>query len=130
MLVFIYAELQPDSAYTYQKPILTKIKSSFPKVNSLDVDAYSEEFLVSQACQLIEQADRCGIYFNSPDPEISLGSTIRLVEVLIRRQQKNLVILNGEHQRLERLFSNRAQLTFFKNPGEQLLFQYLKDLYS
>ena len=129
MFVFIYAELQPEPTHVYQKPILEKIKNCLFKVDCLDVDAYSGEFLISQACQVAEQAECCGVYFNCPDPDVSLGATIRLAEVLIRRQQKSLVVLQGEHQRLERLFTNRAHLTFLKNPEEVLLFQNLEDFY-
>ncbi len=129
MFVFIYAELQPEPTYVYQKPILAKIKNCFPKVDCLDVDAYSEEFLMSQACQVAEQAESCVVYFNSPESDNSLGASVRLAEVLIRRQQKSQVILQGENQRLERLFTNRDYLTFFKNPEEELLFQNLEDFY-
>ncbi|QMU30596.1 hypothetical protein [Adhaeribacter radiodurans] len=130
MFAFIYADLQFQPIFPYQKPLLIKVKNYFPKVDCLDVDSFSEEFLITHTCQVTQQAERCSIYFNCPEPDISLGATIRLAEVLIRRQQQSLVILQGEHQRLERLLTNRTQLTFFKNPEEQLLFQNLEDFYS
>lgn len=130
MPFFIYAELPNELPYSYQKPLLTKIKRHFPDVIYLDMDAHSEEFLVSQACRLVAQAEVGVIYFNSSAPETSLGATLPLAEVLIRRQEKTLVILQGPHSRLERLLINRSNLTFLNNPSEELLLEHLRDFYG
>ncbi len=130
MAAFIYAELDQDLHYSYQKPVLGQVKKQFPSLDYLDLDTFSEEFLIMQACQMIALADKCGVYFKSLEPEAPLGATLRLAEILIRRQQPTLVILQGANTRLERLFSNRPALVFFKNPEELTLQEYLDLFYA
>lgn len=130
MAAFIYLELGQAFSYSYRKPILEKVKIQFPDLDFLDLDAESEEFLVAQAGQLVQLADTCVFYLKSLDPEASLGAGLSLVEILIRRPQPTLVILQGTHNRLERLLSNRATLTFLKNVDEPMLFAHLATFYT
>jgi hypothetical protein len=126
---FIYAELGQNSHYSYHKPILGQVKKQFPDLDFLDLDTFSEEFLITQGCQMVELASKCGVYFKSLEPDAALGATLRLAEVLIRRQQPTLVILQGTHTRLERLFGNRLNLNFLKNPEELMLQEHLNLFY-
>lgn len=129
MVAFIYAELGNEINYSYQKPLLAQIKKQFPSVEYLDLDTYSDEFLITQACQMVEQANSCGIYFKILDSEAALGAILRLAEVVIRRTQNGLVVLQGSHSRLERLFSHRPTLIFLKNPNEHSLLEQLGNFY-
>lgn len=130
MGAFIYAELSQALNNSYQKPVLELIKKQFSSFDYLDLDNFSEEFLIMQTCQLVELADTCVVYFKSLAPEAPLGATLRLAEVLIRRQHSTLVVLQGTHTRLERLFNNRPTLTFLKNPTESRLQQHLNLFYT
>ncbi len=130
MAAFIYVELGQNSHFSYHKPILEQVKKQFPDLSFLDLDTFSEEFLINQACQLVELASKCGVYFTSLEPDASFGATLRLAEVLIRRQQPTLVVLQGTHTRLERLFGNRSNLNFLKNPAELMLQEHLNLFYA
>ncbi|RDC64579.1 hypothetical protein [Adhaeribacter pallidiroseus] len=130
MATFIYVEVNQKFSSAYQKPMLEQVKKQFSGLDYLDLDGFSEEFLTKQACQLAELADICGVYYKSFAPEASLGATLPLAEILIRRSQPTLVILQGTHIRLEKLFSNRSNLIFLKNPEELTLQEHLSHLYS
>ena len=127
---FIYADLLNEPVYSYHKPVLTKVKQAFPDTTVLDLDSFSDDFLVTQACQLLGQATKCVVYFRSISADAKMGGLTRLAEVLIQRQQNSLVIVRGEHNRLTRLFSDRQQVTFLNNPDEQTFTQHLHALFN
>ncbi|QNF31677.1 hypothetical protein HUW51_02660 [Adhaeribacter swui] len=130
MAAFIYIELGLSSDYTYYKPVLAKVKKRFPHLDYLDLDAFSEEFLMAQVNQVVAAADKCAVYFNIVDTEEPLGAVLPLAEILIRRQENTQVVLQGPHTRLERLFSNRQNLNFLKNPDDSTLIAHLERFFS
>lgn len=124
-MVFVYAELVPQPVYAYHQPLLTAVKRCFPALTCLDLDSFSEEFLIMQAGRLLAQADRCVVYFASAAPETPPGATLLLAEVLLRRPAASLVGLQGQHTRFERLFAQRPNLVFLPNPSETLFLEQL-----
>ena len=126
-MVLVYVELSLAGVYSYQKPILEKLKRRFPEGVYLDLDSFSEDYLTGQACRMVEEADKSVLYFTSSEPDAPLGSALRLAEILIRQSPASLVVLQGQHTRLERLFSNRGNLIFAHNPTEEQLFGLLDD---
>lgn len=119
MQVFIYVELLDKPSYSYQKPVLNLVKQSIPGMIYLDVDSFSDDFLVTQACQLLEQATVSVVYFKSASSEAKIGSLVRFAETLIRIQNEKLIVVQGQHNRLERVFSNRSNLNLLNNPDER-----------
>ena len=124
-MVLVYAQLVPQPVYSYHQPLLTEVKRLFPALTCLDLDSFSEEYLMMQAGRLLEQADQCVVYFASPAPETPLGATLSLAEGLLRRPAASLVVVQGQHTRLERLFAQRRPLTFLSNPSEALFLKQL-----
>ncbi len=121
MVVFIYVAVADEPSYSYENPFLSQVKKQFPEIVYLDIDSFSDDFLVTQACQLVEQAEVCVVYFTSTAPAARMGSSARLAEVLIRKQNKSLVGLQGANTRIERLFTARTHLSFLLNPGQEML---------
>lgn len=122
MQVFIYAELLNEPNYSYQKPILSWIKQTVHSVDCLDIDSFTEDYLITQACQMLENATTKVVYFKSAVIDASMGSLARLAEVLIQNTEgKRLMILEGQHTRLEKIFLNRPGLEFLHNPDKELM---------
>ena len=126
-MVLVYVELSAARVYSYRKPLLEKLKQRFPEGVYLDLDSFSDDYLTTQACRLVKEADKNVLYFTSSEPDAPLGAALRLAEILIRRSANSLVVLQGPHTRLERLFSNRENIVFAHNPNEEQLFSFLED---
>ncbi|CAA9264817.1 MAG: hypothetical protein AVDCRST_MAG95-2470 [uncultured Adhaeribacter sp.] len=126
-MVLVYVELRPAGVYSYQKPLLEKLKQRFPAGVYLDLDAFSEDYLTAQAGRLLAEADKSAVYFACTEPEAPLGPALHLAEIIIRRPANSLVILQGKQPRLEKLFGNRENIVFAQNPSEEEFFQQLEN---
>jgi hypothetical protein len=119
--------MRASGVYSYQKPLLGKLKHCFPKGVYLDLDSFSEDYLTSQAGRLLADAEKSVVYFACSEPEAPMGVALRLAEILIRRSMPSLVVLQGQHPRLGKLLSNRENIVFTQNPTEEQLFGLLED---
>lgn len=111
---FLLVTLTDKQTLTFGDPILIWIKENFPLVQVLDVDAYSDDILISQACTLIKESRLAVIFFKVLTPQSTLGSSIKLLEAILQNQEKGYVFLSGNHILVENIVADRAQVSFKK----------------
>jgi hypothetical protein len=110
MQVFVQVSLGQDGFYVFKQPVLQKVKEQFPEVITLDVDAASDEMLVTQACRLVQEAKQAVIYFKVIEPQANLGAGFRVVEEIIRTNKPILILIEGNHARLASILKVRPHL--------------------
>lgn len=127
---FILVTLADRQTLTFGHPILTWVKENFPKVQILDVDAHSDDYLVSQACALVKESTLAVICFNVKTPHSSLGASIKLLEAILQTSEKGYVFLNGDHNQLNNILADRVQVSFQKVETPNALEEEIKKVFS
>jgi len=112
MLVFLFISLIDAPSFQYQQPMVQWVKAVAPAAITLDVDTFSEEMLVQQACRLLQEATRFVVYFKSETEEVPLRAIMKVVEELIWKDKPGTVLLEGNHRRLQSILQVRPHLSF------------------
>jgi len=112
MQVFLFVSLTTALSFDYQQPIVQWVKEVAPSVIAIDLDTFSEEMLVNQACRLLQEATHFVVYFKSENGEVPLRAAQKVVETLIWKDKPGTVVLEGNHRRLQLILPARPHLSF------------------
>ena len=120
MQVFIQVNLESSIAFSYKRPLLLWLNNEAPEITGLDIDSFSDEMLVTQACRLVQDAALYAVYFKVAEPNTPLGAAFKLLEEIIREDKSALILLEGTHSRLTAIVQARPylQLEVVQNPDE------------
>lgn len=110
MQAFLYFDLSSDTAF--HKPVVEQVRQSLPTVSILDLDAKSDELLQHYALRLLRESEKAVVCIKADENAAELGSLIPLLEELFEEGEKRLVLLQGQHPRLHRIFAARPHLVF------------------
>jgi hypothetical protein len=119
MHAFIYLDLTASA--TYIKPLLGQVKQQLPEVAVLDIDAESDELLRHYALRLLRESDKAVIYIQADAAATGFGNIMALLEELFQEQAGRLLLLQGDHPRLLRMFRARPQVQFKQVKEEDAL---------
>jgi len=112
MQVFLFVNLTDAPAFSYQQPVMQAVKTVAPLVLTIDLDTFSEELLVQQACRLLQEATQFVVYFKAENAEVPFRAAQKIVEELIWKDKPGTVLLEGKHQRLQIMLPARPHLSF------------------
>ena len=116
MQAFLYIEI--TAATTYRKPLPEQVKQELPEVAVLDIDAQSDDLLQHYALRLLHESDKAVVCIKADAATNELGKAMPLLEELFQEKAGRLILLLGEHPRLQRMFRARP-LVQFKQVEEQ-----------
>lgn len=119
MQAFLYIELTTHT--TYRKPLPEQVKQQLPEVAVLDIDAESDELLQHYALRLLRESDKAVVCIKADATVTDLGKVMALLEELFQEKDNRLVLLLGEHSRLQRMFQARPQVQFRQVEEENVL---------
>ncbi|WP_199688411.1 hypothetical protein [Pontibacter oryzae] len=119
MQAFLYFDLTDSGAY--QKPVVAQVRQAFPNIAVLDLDTTSDELLQHYARRMLREATQSIVCIKADESTKNLGSLMPLLEEIFRKGPQRLVILEGEHARLRRMFDARPHVRYLKvEPGQVL----------
>ncbi len=121
---FLYLDLSASNTYT--KPVVEQVKQQLPGVAILDLDAQSDEVMLHYAKRFLEESERAVICFKAPEPEAGFGKLMPLLEELLQEQPDRLLLLLGNHTRLERIAQVRPELIFKKVQDQEELLREMR----
>lgn len=106
MKLFLQLDLTPWQEAGYQRPLLTYASSLSSDLIGAELDNQSEASIVDIILRLCDQAASIFIFIHAKPTE-SFGSTLKLLNTLLRTNQKiYTVVLSGNHEQAENLFKH------------------------
>ncbi|WP_162051464.1 hypothetical protein [Pontibacter pamirensis] len=119
MQAFLYIELTTHT--TYSKPLPEQVKRQLPEVAVLDIDAGSDELLQHYALRLLRESDQAVVCIKADANTPGLGKAMAILEELFEEKAGRLVLLLGEHSRLQRMFQARPHVQLRQVEEEEAL---------
>lgn len=110
MQAFLYFDLTDSGAY--QKPVAAQVRQAFPDIAVLDLDTTSDDLLQHYARRMLREATQSIICIKADESTKDLGSLMPLLEEIFREGRQRLVLLEGEHTRLRRMFDARPSIIY------------------
>ena len=110
MEAFLYFNMANTA--TYRQPLLEQVKAALPHVATLDLDAQSGEMVQHYALQLLREAEQAIVCIKTDERVNDLAGMMPLLEELFLEKPGRLVLLQGSHARLQRMFSARESITY------------------
>ncbi|RDV15531.1 hypothetical protein DXT99_08560 [Pontibacter diazotrophicus] len=123
MQAFLYIEL--TTHITYRKPLPEQVKQQLPEVAVLDIDAESDELIQHYALRLLRESDQAVVCIKADATAPGLGKAMALLEELFEEKAGRLVLLLGEHSRLQRMFQARPHVQL-RQVGEEEVLEEVK----
>ena len=119
---FIFIELTEKGSFTsYEKPVLSWVKTNYPELTMLDIDSDSDSVLLQYAGKLLTESERSVVYFKST-AAAPLNQATSLVEQLVKHPKNIMVLLEGQQVFLQNLFTARTEIDFLQaDSAEKLL---------
>lgn len=127
MQAFIYVALTPSA--TYSLPLLDQVKAALPNLAILDLDAKSEELVQHYALKLLTEAEQAIVCIKADESINDLTGIMPLLEELFLEKPNRLVLLQGPHARLQRMFGARESITY-KVVAEEEVVQVAQAFFS
>lgn len=118
MDAFLYVQLTAPAALpAYGQPLVNWVKATKTAVTALDIDLQSDELMQHYALRLLRESTKSIVCLKAEEG-VPLEKLMPLLEELLQPDPNRLVLLLGEHQRLQRIFEARP-LVKFKVAGEE-----------
>lgn len=111
MRAFILISLADRPSQAYGQLVLQEVKQlPAGDLAVLDLDAFSEEMLINYARRLIQEAEAFVVYFKVENENAAFGTSLKIVEEIIRHFKPGLILIEGHHQRLQTIMQSRPHL--------------------
>ncbi|WP_439881142.1 hypothetical protein ACSX1A_18615 [Pontibacter sp. MBLB2868] len=107
---FLYINLTHTNAY--QQPVPERIKAAFPGIAILDLDARSGELVQHYALRLLRDSEKGVVCIKVDDSTTDIAVLMPLLEELFEEHAQRLVLLQGQHARLQRMFGARPDIEY------------------
>jgi hypothetical protein len=106
MKLFLQIELVQWREAGYQKPLLNYASSLSDDLIGAELDNQSDGSIADLVIRLSDQAKSIFIFIQA-QPEEPLGVTLKLIQHLLRKEEKIYkIVLSGNHFTLERLLNS------------------------
>jgi hypothetical protein len=126
MKLFLHLELRPWQDSGYEKPLLSFASSLSGDVIGAEIDNQSESSIVDVVIKLCSQMTQIFILIQA-QPEESIGSTLKLLNHLLRNEQQvHTIVLSGNHEQAEKLLRTLDQ-RFKKEDDQEKIREWIKD---
>ena len=125
MKLFLHLELRPWQNSGYEKPLLSFASSLSSDVIGTEIDNKSEGSIVDVVIKLCSQMSQIFILIQA-QPEESIGSTLKLLNHLLRNEQQvHMIVLSGNHEQAEKLLRTLDQ-RFKKEDDQEKIKEWIK----
>ncbi|WP_299759072.1 hypothetical protein [uncultured Pontibacter sp.] len=108
MQAYLYVDLAVSTAF--HQPVVKQVRQSMPAVSVLDLDAASDKLLQHYALRLLRESERAVVSIKSDENTADLNSLMPLLEELFVEGKQRLILLQGQHPRLQRIFAARPHV--------------------
>jgi hypothetical protein len=126
MKLFLHLELRKWQESTYEKPLLSFASSLSSDVIGAEIDNQSESSIVDVVIKLCSQVNQIFILIQA-QPDESLGSTLKLLNHLLRNEQQiHTIVLMGNHDKAEKLLQILNE-RFRKQDDLEKIKEWMKD---
>jgi hypothetical protein len=120
MKLFLQIELIPWREAGYQKPLLNYASSLADDVIGAELDNQSDGSIADLVIRLNDQAESVFVFIQAK-PEEPLGVTLKLIQHLLREEEKIYkIVLSGNHITLERLFHSLNEKFIKENDSDKI----------
>lgn len=110
MQAFLYFSMAATT--TYGQPVLQKVKQALPQTAILDFDAASDELVLHYALKLLREAEKAVCCIKTDESTHDISAILPLLEELFIEKPDRLILLQGQHARLQRMFDARAGVKY------------------
>jgi hypothetical protein len=119
MKLFLQLELIPWQKAGFEKP-LVNFASGLSDLIGAELDNQSDSAIADLVIRLCDQAEAVFIFIHS-QPEEPLGVTLKLIQHLLRKEEKIYkIILSGTHLSIERLLTPLHKKFVIENDQEKI----------
>jgi hypothetical protein len=126
MKLFLQLELRKWQETGYEKPLLSFASSLSSDVIGAEIDNQTESSIVDVVIKLCNQVNQIFILIQA-QPDESLGSTLKLLNHLLRNEQQiHSIVLSGEHEPAEKLLRTLNE-RFNKEGDPEKIKRLIKD---
>jgi hypothetical protein len=102
MQAAIYLQILDDTgSYTYEKPVLNRLKQYFPQLLIYDFDTRSDSLVAGYAVDLLEKSDKTLIIIDASNGPAS--GLVIFLEKIIACKDTCMVLLYGRNNLVERM---------------------------
>ena len=130
MRAFLFLNLEvTDHLERYLQPEMQLVKSAFPDVALLDLDAGSDALLLHYAKRMLHEADQSIICIKANE-NAALQTIMAILEDIPQVKGQLLFLLIGENQRFQRILAARSQLNFKQVNSDAALLEVLSAFYT
>lgn len=120
MKLFLQIELIPWHEAGYQKPLLNYASGLSDDLIGTELDNQSDGSIADLVIRLCDQVEAVFLLIHA-QPEEPLGVTLRLIQLLLRKEEKVYkVVLTGSHISLERLLNPLNEKFVKENESEKI----------
>ena len=116
MQAFLYINLTATTPY--HQPVPEQVKKALPQIAVLDVDAASGELVQHYALRLLRDAAKAVVCIKADESVADISALMPFLEELFQEHPQRHVLLQGQHDRLQRMFAARPAVSF-KVVGEE-----------
>ena len=107
---FLYLDL--TAAAAYRKPLPEQVQQELPAVAVLDIDAHTSELVLHYALRLLRESEKAVVYITTDATAANFGTAMSLLEELFQSRENRLILFEGDHPRLLRMFQARPYINF------------------
>jgi nucleoside-triphosphatase THEP1 len=101
MQAAIYFQIVSGTAYTYEKPVLSRLKQLVPELVVFDFDTQSDGLMARYAIELLEKAEKAVVILELQEAQAT--GLITFLEKVIACQNKCMVLLYGRHPLVQKM---------------------------
>ncbi|WP_299822323.1 hypothetical protein [uncultured Pontibacter sp.] len=123
MQAFLYFDLTAPGNYRYKQPLLEQVKTAMPQAAILDMDAQSGELVQHYALKLLHEAAQAVVCIKADESITDISSLMPILEELFLERPGRLVLLQGQHARLQRMFDARISIKYKVAAAEEVVQQ-------
>jgi hypothetical protein len=126
MKLFLQLELRKWQDTGYEKPLLSFASSLSTDMIGAEIDNQTESSIVDVVIKLCGQVNQIFILIQV-QPGESIGSTLRLLNHLLRNEQQiHTIVLSGRHEQAEKLLRTLAE-RFKKEDDLEKIKEWIKE---
>lgn len=130
MRTFLLLDLIPtEMPASYQQAEVNLVKTNFPAIALLDLDATSDELLVHYAKRVIREATQLVVCIKADENTLFRNLT-PLLEDLLQGKDQQLILLRGKSNRLQRIIEARPHVRFKKVDTDAEVILEMKQFYT
>lgn len=125
----LYIKCTKEQDFNYNNPLTQRLKKEIASADHLDLDNFSEPYLIDQACKAMETCERVCVVFNLA-PESNTKPFLRLATWLADHPEKSLVFVNGKDELISKLLFAQEGFCYYdleEKKSVEMIRKFLKE---